>query len=159
MGPTLGRASLLLLDGGDHLRTRKLMLPPFHSEAVKRYAAVMAEIAAAEIDGWPTQTPFAVRPAMQRITLEVILRAVFGIDDAERLQRLRVVLAALMDQNPAYLWFEWSRVDLGPRSPYGRSCACATALTRSCSTRSPAAAATPPPTTASTSSRCWCAPA
>ena len=120
MAPTLGDASLLLLDEDEHLRTRKLMLPPFHGEAVKRYAAVMAKIAAAEVDTWPANEPFATRPSMQRITLEVILRTVFGIDEAERLERLRTLLAAVMEQNPAYLWFEWSRVDLGPRSPYGR---------------------------------------
>ena len=120
MAPTLGDASLLLLDEDEHLRTRKLMLPPFHGDAVKRYAQVMAEIAAAEIDAWPTSRPFATRPSMQRITLEVILRTVFGIDEAERLARLRALLTAVMDQNPAYLWFEWMRVDLGPRSPYGR---------------------------------------
>jgi cytochrome P450 len=57
---------------------------------------------------------------MQRITLEVILRTVFGIDEAERLNRLRTLLTDVMEQNPVYLWFEWSRVDLGPRSPYGR---------------------------------------
>ena len=57
---------------------------------------------------------------MQRITLEVILRTVFGIDEAERLARLRTLLTDLMEQNPAYLWFAWTRVDLGPRSPYGR---------------------------------------
>jgi cytochrome P450 family 135 len=120
MAPTLGDASLLLLDEGEHLRTRKLMLPPFHGEAVKRYAQIMAEIAAAEIGAWPTNERFATRPSMQRITLEVILRTVFGIDEAERLARLRALLTALTDQNPAYLWFEWMRVDLGPRSPYGR---------------------------------------
>ena len=120
MSPTLGETSLLLLDESEHLRMRKLMLPPFHGEAVKRYAQVMAEIAAAEIDSWPTNEPFATRPSMQRITLEVILRTVFGIDEAERLARLRTLLTAVMDQNPAYLWFEWMRVDLGQRSPYGR---------------------------------------
>jgi cytochrome P450 family 135 len=120
MRPTLGPASLLLLDEAEHLRTRKLMLPPFHGEAVKRYAAVMAEIAAAEVDAWPTEELFPTRPSMQRITLEVILRTVFGIDEAERLERLRRLLTDVMDQNPAYLWFEWMRVDLGARSPYGR---------------------------------------
>jgi cytochrome P450 len=120
MAPTLGDASLLLLDEDEHLQTRKLMQPPFHGEAVKRYAQVMAGIAAAEIDAWPTNRPFATRPSMQRITLEVILRTVFGIDEAQRLARLRALLTAVMDQNPAYLWFEWMRVDLGPRSPYGR---------------------------------------
>ena len=120
LAPTLGDDSLLLLDEAEHLQTRKLMLPPFHGEAVKRYADVMAQIAAAEIATWPTDRPFATRPSMQRITLEVILRTVFGIDEAERLARLRTLLTDLMEQNPAYLWFAWTRVDLGPRSPYGR---------------------------------------
>jgi cytochrome P450 len=119
MAPTLGDASLLLLDEDEHLKTRKLMLPPFHGEAVKRYATLMAEIAAAEVDTWPTNQPFATRPSMQRITLEVILRTVFGIDEADRLERLRMLLTAIMEQNPAYLWFAWMRVDLGSRSPYG----------------------------------------
>jgi cytochrome P450 family 135 len=118
--PTLGRASLLLLDGDEHLQTRKLMLPAFHGEAVKRYAEIIDQIAAREIAGWPEGEPFAVRPSMQRLTLEVILRAVFGIDDPARLERLRDLLTELMDQEPAYLWFRWMRVDLGPRSPYGR---------------------------------------
>jgi hypothetical protein len=120
MRPTLGEASLLLLDGDEHLRTRKLMLPPFHGAAVRRYAGVMADIAAAEIERWPLGRPFAVRPSMQRITLEVILRTVFGLQEGERQRRLRDLLTALMDQNPAFLWFEWMRVDLGARSPYGR---------------------------------------
>src|SRR4051795_12356425 len=120
MRPTLGEASLLLLDGDAHLRTRKLMLPPFHGAAVRRYAGVMAEVAAEEIERWPLGRPFAVRPSMQRITLGVILRTVFGLEEGERLHRLRELLTALMDQNPAYLWFGWLRVDLGPRSPYGR---------------------------------------
>src|SRR4051794_34731826 len=120
MRPTLGEASLLLLDGDAHLRTRKLMLPPFHGAAVRRYAGVMAEVAAEEIERWPLGRPFAVRPSMQRITLGVILRTVFGLEEGERLHRLRELLTALMDQTPAYLWFEWLRVDLGPQSPYGR---------------------------------------
>ena len=120
LGPSLGASSLLLLDGDEHLQTRKLMLPPFHGEAVKRYAEIIEQIAAHELQTWPAGQPFAVRPAMQRITLDVILRAVFGIDDPERLERLRGLLSELMAQNPAFLWFEWMRVDLGPRSPYGR---------------------------------------
>ncbi|MFL5974503.1 MAG: cytochrome P450 [Solirubrobacterales bacterium] len=120
MRPTLGGASLLLLDGDEHLRTRKLMLPAFHGAAVRRYAGVMADVAGEEVERWPVGRPFAVRSSMQRITLEVILRTVFGLAEGERLLRLRELLTALMNQNPAYLWFEWMRVDLGPRSPFGR---------------------------------------
>src|SRR3954447_23422622 len=120
MRPTLGEASLLILDGDEHLRTRKLMLPPFHGAAVRRYADVMAQVAGRELDRRPLARPFAVRPWMQRITLEVILRTVFGLEEGERLHRLRELLPALMDQNPTHLRFEWPRAALGPRSPYGR---------------------------------------
>jgi cytochrome P450 len=72
---------------------RKLMLPPFHGERMRRYEQVMAEVAAAEIESWPAGQPYAVRPAMQRITLEVIMRTVFGT----RNDRLRVALAAALE--------------------------------------------------------------
>ena len=68
---------------------RKLLLPPFHGESVRRYAEVMAEATAREVDGWPVGREFALRPRMQAITLEVILRAVFGVRDDERMDLLR----------------------------------------------------------------------
>src|SRR5215212_1946462 len=88
MEPMLGSRSLLLLDEDEHLRERRLLLPPFHGERVRRYQELVAEIAAAEIERWPRGEEFALRPRMQGITLEVILRAVFGIREAERLDRL-----------------------------------------------------------------------
>jgi cytochrome P450 len=115
---TLGRRSLLLLDEDEHLRTRKLMLPPFHGDAVRRYAEQMAGIAVQEVERWPAGRPFGVRPSMQRITLEVILRTVFGIDDAERLARLRELIPAVIAPN--FLIFGFAQVDLGAHSPYGR---------------------------------------
>src|SRR5438067_2537990 len=89
MEPTLGPRSVLLLDGAEHLRMRKLMLPPFHGRSVTRYRDVIADIAARELETWPLGRTFALRPRMQALTLEVILRAVFGIDDPGRLERLR----------------------------------------------------------------------
>ena len=77
--PVLGRFSLLTLDGDDHMRQRKLLLPPFHGEAVRRYRDLIAEIAAREVERWPVGVPFELRPRMQAITLEVILRTVFGV--------------------------------------------------------------------------------
>ena len=68
---------------------RKLLLPPFHGESVRRYAEVMAEATAREVDGWPVGREFALRPRMQAITLEVILRAVFGVRDGERMDLFR----------------------------------------------------------------------
>ena len=69
MEPILGPRSVLLLDGGDHLRMRKLMLPPFHGRSFTRYRDVIADIAARELETWPIGRSFALRPRMQAITL------------------------------------------------------------------------------------------
>jgi cytochrome P450 len=120
MEPTLGPRSVLLLDGGDHLRMRKLMLPPFHGRSVARYRDVIAAIAARELETWPLGRSFPLRPRMQEITLEVILRAVFGIEDAARLERLRTALVTMINGNTIHYMAPITRVDLGPRSPWGR---------------------------------------
>jgi cytochrome P450 len=78
--PILGPNSVLTSVGERHMRQRKLLLPPFHGEAVQRYVAMISEVAEREIDGWPVGEPFALAPRMQAITLEVIMRGVFGFD-------------------------------------------------------------------------------
>jgi cytochrome P450 len=78
--PILGPDSVLTSTGARHLRQRKLLLPPFHGEAVQRYARMISEIAEREIDQWPLGEPFALAPRMQVLTLEVIMNAVFGIE-------------------------------------------------------------------------------
>jgi cytochrome P450 len=78
LGPVLGERSVLLLDGAEHLRHRRLMLPPFHGRRMQAYAEVMVASADQEIDSWPVGEPFALLPSMQALTLRVILRAVFG---------------------------------------------------------------------------------
>jgi cytochrome P450 family 135 len=95
--PVVGARSVLLLDGPRHIRERRLLLPPFHGERMQRYGELIAEIAERDIDGWPIDRPFAIRPRTQAITLEVIMRAVFGIEDVERLSELRAKLAELTD--------------------------------------------------------------
>jgi cytochrome P450 len=95
--PLMGRNSVLTLDGPEHMRQRKLMLPSFHGERMQRYGALMQEIADREVAGWPVGQPFGLRPRTQAITLEIIMRTVFGIDDAERLARLRERLGAMLD--------------------------------------------------------------
>src|SRR4051812_5931953 len=82
--PILGRRSVLLLEGAEHLARRKLMLPPFHGERMRAYRGVVGEAVRREIDSWPLHEPFAVHPRMQTVTLEVILRAVFGVTDPDR---------------------------------------------------------------------------
>ncbi len=89
LGDALGDNSLLTLDEGRHLSQRKLLLPPFHGAAVRRYVDVMAEATAREVDSWPAGRAFPLRPRMQAITLEVILRAVFGVRDGQRMDLFR----------------------------------------------------------------------
>jgi cytochrome P450 len=86
--PLVGPRSLLLLEGVDHLSRRKAMLPPFHGDRMRAYEAVVAEATARELDRWVVGEPFAVHPSMQEITLEVILRAVFGVSERHVLHDL-----------------------------------------------------------------------
>ena len=90
--PLLGSSSLLLQTDGEHLRRRKLMLPPFHGERMRGYEGVIREVTERTVAGWPREREFALHPSMQEITLEVILRAVFGIEDAGRREDLRASL-------------------------------------------------------------------
>ncbi len=82
--PILGPNSVLTSVGDRHLRQRRLLLPPFHGEAVQRYVQMISEVAEREIDSWPTGTPFALASRMQAVTLEVIMRGVFGLRDSPR---------------------------------------------------------------------------
>jgi cytochrome P450 family 135 len=86
--PVLGSHSVLLLDDDAHMAQRKLMLPPFHGERMRGYEETMAQVAAREIERWPAGEPLPAWPTMQAITLEVIMRTVFGVRDAARLERL-----------------------------------------------------------------------
>jgi cytochrome P450 len=82
--PILGPRSLLLLEGRDHLARRRLMLPPFHGERMRAYESTVREVVARDVETWPEREPFAIHPCMQSVTLEVILRAVFGVTDQAR---------------------------------------------------------------------------
>ncbi len=95
--PVLGPNSLLLLDEGRHMSQRKLLLPPFHGARMQAYEQLMREMAAREIASWPRGERLALRPRMQAVTLEIILRTVFGLVKGERLASLRVELRRLLD--------------------------------------------------------------
>jgi cytochrome P450 len=96
LGPLLGPRSVMLLEEPEHMTRRKLMLPSFHGQAVQADAEMMAAVARAEIARWPVGEPFALWPRMQDITLDVVMRAVFGPASEEpRLQPLRASLRAL----------------------------------------------------------------
>ncbi len=96
--PILGSRSLLLLEGADHLAHRKLMLPPFHGERMRSYEPALTEIVNAEIDSWPLGETFPIHPGMQAVTLEAILRVVFGISEGSRLSRLRGLLTQVLEE-------------------------------------------------------------
>jgi cytochrome P450 len=111
--PVLGSRSVLLLDEREHLQQRKLLLPPFHGARMQGYTELMREVAAAEIETWPRGTAWRLRPRMQAITLEIILRAVFGLTQGDRTERLRGELRSLLDMltSPRVLLFP---VVMGP---------------------------------------------
>jgi cytochrome P450 len=90
--PFVGRNSVLILSGDEHLEQRRLMLPPFHGERLKRWAGTVAEITHAQLDTWPVDTVVKTLPRMQDITLEVIQRVIFGSHDPTLKQALRHAL-------------------------------------------------------------------
>jgi len=117
LGGLLGDTSVLVIDDDVHRERRRLMLPPFHRDAVARQAGLMAEIAATNIAGWSVGRPFAVAPKMSEITLEVILRTVIGASDPARLAALRAVMPKLLNVG---LWasFAIARPELMRRRPW-----------------------------------------
>jgi len=94
--PILGPRSLLLLEGRDHLNRRRLMLPSFHGARMRAYESTVREVVARDVQSWPQREPFSIHARMQRVTLEVILRAVFGVTDPERRTRLTDRLGRLL---------------------------------------------------------------
>jgi cytochrome P450 family 135 len=120
LGDALGENSLLTLDEGRHMSQRKLLLPPFHGESVRRYAKVMAAAAADEVARWPVGRTFALRPRMQAITLEVILRAVFGVRDGERMDLFRARIPRLGELSSPLDWLPFMQRDLGGITPAAR---------------------------------------
>jgi cytochrome P450 len=119
--PVLGTRGTLLLDGREHLTRRRLILPPFHGERLERYREMFAEVAAAHIERWPRDEPFALLPKMQAITLELIMKVVFGEDeDQERLDRLATAMMSLIAASQSRLaQLPWMGYDFGRFSPMG----------------------------------------
>jgi cytochrome P450 len=122
--PLLGDRSVLLLDGAEHMRQRRLMLPPFHGERMKAYGETMRAVAERHVEAWPRGVSFAAAPSMQAITLEIILRTVFGLDDAERVERVGSPLRRLLDASASQLRLLALQITSSesprPRSPWGR---------------------------------------
>ena len=117
LGDALGDNSLLTLDEDRHMSQRKLLLPPFHGESVRRYVEVMREATEREVAGWPVGRTFPLRPRMQAITLEVILRAVFGVRDGERMDLFRERIPPLGETTSVLNWIPFFDRDLGGLTP------------------------------------------
>ena len=111
--PIVGSNSILMLDGARHRRERKLLMPPFHGERMRLYSQMMCEIVDRSIDSWPTGASFPIHSEMQEITLDIILRAVFGVAEGERLWSLRrwmVKAFRMAGRNPLLLVAAWGRL-------------------------------------------------
>jgi cytochrome P450 len=94
--PIVGKHSVILLDEAPHLEQRKLLLPAFHGDRMQALTGLMEELTAREIASWPREEPIALHPRLQALTLEIILRAVFGLDEGQRLDALRRLLPDMM---------------------------------------------------------------
>lgn len=94
--PILGPNSVILLDENPHLAQRKLMLPAFHGEAMQRLQGLMEELTERELSTWPTAEIVVLHPRLQRLTLEIVLRAVFGLEHGAKLDRLRELLTEVL---------------------------------------------------------------
>jgi cytochrome P450 len=105
LAPVVGVHSVILLDEGPHLEQRKLLLPAFHGERMQRLTGLMAELAEREALSWPCDEPVALHPRLQRLTLQIILRAVFGLERGAQLDELSGQLTEVLSfsENPLSL--------------------------------------------------------
>lgn len=118
--PFLGEFSLLLLDGQRHLAQRRVLLPPFRGDRMRAYGDAIHDITRRVSRRWELGQTFELQPEAQAITLDVILRTVFGVEGAEEdtLRDLLVSTLRIID-NPLYI-VRWAQLDLGSRTPWGR---------------------------------------
>ncbi len=117
MEPVLGAHSVLVLDGPEHLRQRKLLLGPFQGARVAAFREIIREATERELATWRVGTRLVLRERMRSLTFEVICRAVFGVTQPERVERLRAALGAVIDSSPIFMISPAVRADLGPLSP------------------------------------------
>ncbi len=120
----LGEQSLVLLDGAQHQRQRKLLTPPFHGDRMKSYGDLICEITEKVISEWKISEPFDVRKSMQEISLRVILQAVFGLNEGERYEEIKQLIGSILEISGSPLkamlvFVPMLQKDLGAWSPWG----------------------------------------
>jgi cytochrome P450 len=122
--PVVGPHSVILLDEAPHLEQRKLLLPAFHGDRMQRLTGLMEDLVTQELDSWPTDEPVELHPRLQALTLEIILRAVFGLDEGSRLDALRELMPKLLrfGDNPLSMipMFQVSVFGRGPFAEFDR---------------------------------------
>jgi len=126
--PAVGPSSVLTLDGDEHMRQRKVLLPPFHGERVRAYGETIRDAIDRDVDTWPEDRQFSLRPRMQAVTLEVILRAVFGIRGAERERRAAELIGEFAHRSDLITTIPGLRRDFGSWSPWAKFKRARTAL-------------------------------
>ena len=119
LSAVLGERSVLTLDGREHLRQRKLLLPPFQGTAIQNFRTVIRDVAAADVGRWREGERFVMRERMRALTFEVIARAVFGVTDTNRIKGLRSALVSVLDMQAVLFLPGMLRRDLGRFSPGG----------------------------------------
>lgn len=123
--PLLGRQSMLALAGQSHRRQRKLLMPPFHGERMRTYSQLICDITEQVTSNWKIDEQFSARPFMQEISLQIILKAVFGLEESERYDKLREAIIALLNPKSLALLaltilFPSLQRDFGAWSPWGQ---------------------------------------
>jgi cytochrome P450 len=121
----LGEHGIVLLEGDAHQRQRQLLMPPFHGDRMRSYGQIIRDVTSQAINQWTPGQSFAVRPAMQSISLQVILSAVFGLHEGERYEQVRQTLAKMLDGfgspvGAMFLFYPFLQQDWGSWSPWGR---------------------------------------
>ncbi|WP_370944224.1 cytochrome P450 [Amycolatopsis sp. cg5] len=116
----VGEHSLLLSGGATHAERRRLLMQPLHGSNVGEYVDLMETIVEQEIRAWQPGSTVRLLEVFQRVTLEVMIRAVFGISDSTRLHRLRELVPKLLDINPAIIVLPWLRRSFGGFGPWAK---------------------------------------
>jgi len=115
--PIVGPHSVLIRDEQEHLATRKMLLPPFHGERMRVYGDVMRELTEQEVERWPSGEPFPLLPSMQRLTLRIILRTVFGLEEGSRMSELEDAIVRTMPLATRIMLVPPLQRDVGSWSP------------------------------------------
>ncbi len=123
--PLIGDHSVILLESDRHKQRRQLLMPPFHGERMQAYGQIICNLTDKVFSQLPKDVPFLARIATQDISLQVMLQAVFGLNEGERYQKLKRLLLLLVDvfRSPltsSFLFFHFLQKDLGSWSPWGR---------------------------------------